>query len=374
MKIRILIALSAVFFVGGCDKPHVTESKGVQITGGGFVQLSTPDQVQVALDQAIDLVNASEGRKNIMVQFWEDWGKPNKKSAIHNPKHLFPNLALAQKGGHAAAFKSPGLEALKHNRTVRKESGDCISGRIHNDASVSELSPNAEICFSIGNLTRIPPSGLLREVLGLVIHEAVHMGGAEESEATEWQTQFTDYFGARFGDTNIDTVSAQTLGLLGKARILISDSNTRAGIDKADPQININIGKLQVNLANLPHLFDPLALELETKPTSPQLMNNYSNSVLALIQNIQDRFGKKPRKLDHKTWTPIAAVTTSAMLIPILSDYSKRLDQIEENYLALLGGPNEAKSVCVLPTRDIDPTIFDQTWPREIAIPARTCD
>lgn len=45
---------------------------------------------------------------------------------------------------------------------------------------------------------RLPPSSLLREILSLVLHEAIHMGGGLEPEAIAWQELFSKYFGARF--------------------------------------------------------------------------------------------------------------------------------------------------------------------------------
>src|SRR6185312_9633793 len=93
-------------------------------------------------------------------------------------------------------------KALKENKLTRLSSGDCLNTATerHKEASVSAFDLNAVICFSIGDLTRIPPSGLLREVLSLALHEATHMGGADENEAIAWQEEFSAYFGSRFGD------------------------------------------------------------------------------------------------------------------------------------------------------------------------------
>jgi hypothetical protein len=58
------------------------------------------------------------------------------------------------------------------------------------DATVSEHRLGATICFSIERLTRIPRASLVREILGLIVHEWAHVLGEDEDVANEMQEFF----------------------------------------------------------------------------------------------------------------------------------------------------------------------------------------
>lgn len=244
-NLKILLLGISIFAAVCCTKKDGPKNQGTQDTGGGSAQYSTPDQVRGALDRALKLATDIDQQKNVFAQFWIDWGRKSKNDFIKKPIHLFPDMgevshSMNLRGAEfTTRFKSPFLEALIRNRFDRKEKGDCLttSSGEHKDASVSALNINADICFSIGNLTRVPPSSLLREVLSLLLHEATHLAGAEEAEAKVWQTEFSTYFGSRFGDLTADTATAETLKALSSAKILLARAQSFAEADAKNPRI-----------------------------------------------------------------------------------------------------------------------------------------
>lgn len=383
-NLQFCSALLVAVVLVACDKGKQPRSQGTQDTGGGSAQYSTRDQVRTELDRALKLATDPDQQKNVFAQFWIDWGRKNKNTFIKVPRRLFPSLIDPGAGAnlrspeHADKFKSPPLEALLKNRFDRKENGDCIttSAGEHKDASVSALNTTADVCMSIGNLTRIPPASLLREILGLVLHEAIHMGGGDEAEARTWQTEFSAYFGSRFGDLTADTVSSDTFKALSSAKVLVLRTQDMAGVDAKNPRIWGMMGRVAQLLATLPDLLDPLSLELKTNPKSPKHIRNYQNAALALIHKIQFRFEFQPSPI--RAWfvqVPINFLTPEQVK-PVLDDVAKHLNQIEENFLAFIGGPDEVQSVCILPAGELDARIFGQNEQIQLirmSFPPRSC-
>lgn len=75
---------------------------------------------------------------------------------------------------------------IPHIKIRFEEAAPCpASNSTHADASVSEYSFNATICFSLKTLQRIPPSNLASHVFGLWIHELYHMTGYKKEDWPE---------------------------------------------------------------------------------------------------------------------------------------------------------------------------------------------
>lgn len=247
-KWRLKLILLSLFVVISCarsnnENPDTVE--GTQHTGGGEVGASTPEEVNAALDLALRLASEPDMQYNVIAQFWNSWGRVSTKDYIKQPARIFPKVGRTNSEKaidlekNAADFESPYLEALQQNKITRLDSGDCITTpKKHADASVSSFTVNADLCFSVGNLTRIPPSTLLREILNLVLHEAAHMGGADEAEAVGWQEEFSAYFGSRFGDLNSDSVSVDTPKQLNSAKELLTRAQLMAAKNVSDPRIH----------------------------------------------------------------------------------------------------------------------------------------
>lgn len=349
-----------------------------------MVKYSTAEQVNAALDKAIALVSVEDRTKNIVVQFWLEQSKVGESPAfIKAPKHLFPEAKADrtyQTADFPLVFKSPALDSLKHNRLVRIESGNCKSptpGR-HTDASVSAHSLSAEICFSIGNLRRIPPTVLLREILALAIHEAVHMGGGNEAEAQYWQDSFSKYFGNRFGDLSSDNVTAPTVKSMGETRLLLRRAKEIASVNPNDQKVFGEVGKANKILSSLPFLGDALGIELKTSAPRPDLIQIYQNSVLSLLSKIYYKFDFRNGQVRAGEFRIPFNLMPPDRVVPTLDEFMVDLESIEENFLAVLGTPS-AKPKCVLPDQDFNFHTFSENQRQNgmrarIFMPDRTCD
>jgi hypothetical protein len=248
----------------------------------------------------------------------------------------------------------------------------------HKDAAVSSLSLSADICLSIGNLTRVPPSALLREVMGLLLHEAVHMAGAEEPEASAWQKEFSEYFGKRFGDIVADTVTSETLKSIGAAQILIKRAKDAAAVNGKDPKIYGWVGRAAQIIVGLPDLLDPLALNLKMKSIKPELYSNYANAALAFVSEAQVRFELPPiiplylGKLNNPTFAfPGLGVGSAEQVQNTVAKLTKLLEQTNENFLALTGAEG-AISVCVKPGSQLSKQNFNHSVHKPV-FPQASC-
>lgn len=353
--VRIILIALLIPGITNCSKENHS-SEGSQGTGGGFVAYSTPEEVNTALDKALDLATEPRPEKNIYAQFWKYFGRNLKPDFINTPKHIFPRISGPADGSvdldrNGDIYNSPSLKALKINKLTRLPSGDCLKSSVfhHNDASVSSFSINADICISIGNLTRIPPKSLLREILGLLLHEASHLGGAEEAEARAWQGAFINYFAERFGEIEYDSVGSDTRRILGKAKDLVADVKTIAVKNPNDPRIFSRMGELADQLADLPYYSDTLALELKTNALKPNLINNFSYSVFVVLQKIKIRFVIKSDFIRVKGIGIPLDFMPADKVVPYLNDIATDLIQLEQNFSAFVSGPPEARSKCVKP-------------------------
>lgn len=335
----------ALTLVLGCG--HRNPPQGTQHTGGGSVAQSTTTQVQAAIDKAILLLTVEDKANNILVQFWKETQGPSPTSTFAgNPSHLFPSMQrnrVYSVTEYSHAFQSPALDAFRKNTILRLESGSCRSPQpgMHPDASVSAHNLSAEICFNIVSLRRIPPSTLLREVLSLAIHEAVHMGGGDEGEARLWQNSFSTYFGNRFGDVTSDNVTVPTLKSIGEARLLVRRALALAGRNIRDQKIFGEVGKMHRELSNLPYLRDSLAIDLKVSPARPEVIGIYQNSVLALVSKIEMKFDFRNGQVRVGPGFRIPfSLMPEDKIVPTLEEFLGDLDTIQENFLAILGSPS----------------------------------
>lgn len=333
---------------------------GTQDGGGGSAFSSSAENVNAALDRAIQLASEPDARKNIFVQFWVERGRKSPHPGLQKPIHLFPFVPelgandIPDLEREPDKYQSPYLLALAQNKLTRLSSGDCLKSTqgIHKDASVTALHINADICFSIGNLTRISPSTLLREILSLAVHEAAHLGGAEEPEALEWQKDFYKYFGERFGEISGNKTYEMTLRGIEEARVLISRAEELAVLKPDNPNIFEIVGKFIGKLSSLPDFQDPLALELKLRPDRPTLIPTYSTSVSALIQKARLFFDEATIL---KTHLPIGIemdFSSKGSIMPNLIQLSRDLNQVNENFLAFMDASSVARSKCITSDRE----------------------
>lgn len=364
----------------GCSKDHIKQ-EGTESAGGGSAAYSTVGDVDKALDLAIKMANEPSHQMNIYVQFFMDAGRKSSSAFIKRPEHVFPSLGNLDPAvelddiSDATKFRSPVLEALTKNNIERRLKGDCLTtvqGE-HKDASVSKLTLDADICISLGNLTRIPPSSLLREVMGLLLHEAVHMAGAGEAEAKIWQKEFSDYFGLRFGDAISDTITGETLKAFGAARKLLKRANDMSAANATDPKIYGVMGRAAQIMIELPDLLDPVALRLKMKVSKPELYDNYASSVLAFITEAQVKFQFPPLTPSHSLFSKPnsdyaftgADVTLPSQIQVTLGKLNTLFEQANENFLAFTGAEG-AESVCVAPGPRLNKDNFNRAFHKPV--------
>lgn len=360
------IAFSILLIAGaiGCSK-NQARSEGAESTGGGSAAYSTVGEVQKALDLALSLAAEPNNQMNVFVQFFMDRGRTSPSGFIKKPDHLFPELGVLDPSldlnelTDAAKFRSPFLEALGRNNLERRLKGDCLTtveGE-HKDASVSQLSLDANICISLGNLTRVPPSSLLREVMSLLLHESVHMAGAGESEAKTWQKEFSDYFGARFGDVIADTITAETLKSFAAVRKLLKRATNMASQNSSDPKIYGVMGRAAQIMIELPDFLDPVALRLKMASSKHELYGNYAGSVLAFITEAQVKFQFPPLSPSFSLLSqpdsggaPASApnLTNPTQIQVTVDKLNGLFEQVSDNFLAFTGMAG-VESVCIAP-------------------------
>lgn len=310
---------------------------GGEDSGGGFVRSSTPASVNATIDLAIKLATEPNAQKNIFVQFSKF---PDSKISSASTNRFFPETISDSNG----RLNSPIFEAFTKNKIVRLEKGDCpqsIPGK-HADASVSSLNLNATICFSIGNLTRLTPDVLLQKILALVIHEAAHLGGAQENEAVAWQDAFDSYFGRRFGEVPSKSFTGDTFKRLSVIRIHLARAQKLAADNPNNNRVLGLLGDIAEEVESLPYYNDALAIELKIKPPHPELIDSYSKSVSALAQKLQSRVEQYNSGGSIATVTPVTDdPVPEEAIVPLLNEVDQDLNTITENFLAVIGTSNE---------------------------------
>lgn len=368
LKSILLFALcSAALLFSACTKssPRSAEpgaAMGGQAGGGGFVKESTDRQVSDALDLALKYATNPNPNKNLIVQYWMERGKDGSIAVIRNQQRLFPNVKNNGTPISDSELSSPALERLGKNKLTRLRSGDCPlgPGEESTDAYVSSFDLNAEICFSIGKLMRLPPSDLLRHILGLVLHEATHMGGADEVEARLWQEDFEKYFGFTYGDISKGSVEIETRERIVEARESLQAAIDAASANTSDPRIYEFVGRFSEQLSKLPDLWNALALEIKLKPAHPELIDNYTNAAIALIERTHTKFETRGQVL-HVNGLPVPIFLMSPKLVQnALLEMRSSLATVERNFKAFMDDSLAPFSTCILPNGNIDPKYLVQ--------------
>lgn len=358
----VIFCVLAYTFVACAPKSGPRQSsEGGQHGGGGDHEKSTVEQVNKALDQALALASATDYRNNIFAKYFiaRNVSYIDEISAHGRvPKFIIfpelrPELVGQEKFREIFFFditKSPLAIFGDKTRIQRLESGRCKApDKSHPTASVSELSMNAQICFSITELRTIPHSALLRQILGLIIHEAVHMMGQKEFEAKSHQADFLKYFETVEAETKNLDVETRAFNVSLIARYYLQqmektitpaqtakDSPPKDG--KPAPGENSKI-EYSLLLQKLKKLFsdglkislDPVRMQLATNPARPELYDNFARALLDVVFESSSLDGK----WELSTFTPARV------------EFEQRLNTLLRNTFAYLQGKQQA--VCVNP-------------------------
>lgn len=283
------------------------QNLGTEHGGGGTSTKSTPEQVNEAIDMAIQMTLEPEWIKNIFAQFVNDkhFSKNQaERDFFKYPKYIYP---IDPSGNSSEkVFDSPQFKAFGTNTIERIPQGDCPHRPDEEtaDASVSSFDLTAKICFSVGNLAKLAPSILLKEVLGLIIHEAAHMGEADEKEARKYQKYFTDYFAARFGDVTVDDFTRTTQGILNVTnRKILRAKNTASSQLVNSRHSFAQMGSIIADMNSIPYMDDPLAIELKARPKHPEMIENFWVLLNTIAQFSSQAF-EPPNELMQATLVP----------------------------------------------------------------------
>lgn len=364
MRELLFLFISVTIFVSCSRGGSGPAEHGGQDGGGGHVARSTPAQVHKALNFALQLAVDTDAWNSVFAEFAE----PVAIKIISFPQykglhlqHVFPEPAFERDGiltHKKAHYSSPYTEALGRNRIVIKETGDCGSAKDnHADASVSAFNLNADICFSIENLTRVPEDLLLREILALILHEVSHLGGADEVEAQLWQETYRDYFMQRFGVVRPGESLRLTLGKFEEATQLIEKAVEWDEKHPSDSRVYGLLGKLEQTLREFPDVRDNLRLQLALSPAKPWLIENYTMSISTLAENISQNFAVDAFSLNDKVRKAPKGKKRTEIIKRVASD----LKRLRATYAVLSGdseaikgiSPEDLKPSCVQP--DFEP-------------------
>ncbi len=328
------------------------QNEGTQHGGGGDAGQSTPEQVNQAIDKAIAMALEPDWSKNIFVQFIQDGTYPAENSGdddridvILTPKFVFPNHG--PRAQTEKAYESPMLKAFGKNKIDRIPKGDCPHPPEEEtaDASVSELSTNATICFSVGNLTKLPPSILLREVLGLVFHEAAHMGKAKEVDAKKYQKVFTQYFAARFGDITVNDFSHRAETSLAFANLRIQRALELAKQNSQSLTLYAMMGAILGEIKSVPYMDDAELIEFKAKPKHPEHVENFWYTINLVSQQISSAF-EPPWELQLNPLVPyMGRIASPDEVVGKITEQAKGVKCLVENLKAFETG--ELRKDCI---------------------------
>jgi hypothetical protein len=124
-----------------------------------------------------------------------------------------------------------------------------------------------------------------------------------------------------------------------------------AEVDIKDHHIYGAVGKAAQILSTLPDINDPLAFEIKLNPKQPKLISNYTTAALALAERmyVQFEIQRTQIPIGKGNWRIPIYFMKPDQIPQVLSEYSKYLDQINENFMALIDDSAGAKSINIFP-------------------------
>lgn len=299
--LSILLMTSALVWAVACAPKSSVEGQQNQMTGGqdgggGHTLQSTEAEVNAAIDRALKLAQEHDYKLNIF-SMWQ-W---NRLFFVH-PKSTDASLEIFNTGcrvlgGPAAEAEcrvftgrpkddpkfGTGIKNVRRHMTkgyfaatlaksqVRRVQGDCGTAKDkHAHASVSKFEIGAEICLSLDHLRRLPPSALLREVLGLLFHEMAHLNGFQENEAHLLQSAFGEFYIRRFSAISRERYFTEMNNYI--TEIYISS-------DMIKPEtLNYRMSRILSAIESMPFLTDPVGIQqtVELESIQPALALSYS--------------------------------------------------------------------------------------------------
>lgn len=319
-RVGILLAFTFAILLTGCPgKKPSNDGKNVNASaidpgngqnggydwGGGELIKSSPALVKRTIEIAQENAGENSVGNSIYRQFliWNNTNQSNQKKL--DTTILFPNSNDGLIADTVKLTDSPALSAIAQKKIKLLESGDCPKRKDvpHADASVSKLTLDAEVCFSIGNLSKTSPSDLIRQVTALLLHEAVHMAGGDELAARAFQDAFNVYFAVRFGDTLGEAYLANVGPQLYEAVLDIEKVREQIRLQRPIPVIYATYGRIFGALSRVSGVQDLLALKLRLALKKESAAFNFVQS-LSKIQNlIAEKIGFAPNSTQNPVLT-----------------------------------------------------------------------
>ncbi len=160
--------------------------RGTEDSGGGDVEWSTAAEVKSSVLRMQKYLMDHEAYSKMSKDFGQQ--KNSNSSIALGAREIFVNAGVM--GASVGATKqgkscSTFLELLPKLKVRFEENDFCPAiNNNHADASVSDYSFNAEVCFSLKSLKRVPKASLDKTIYGLWWHELSHLlGNRDEAKA-----------------------------------------------------------------------------------------------------------------------------------------------------------------------------------------------
>lgn len=328
------LLLSFAFFAVACSKNNspgsdtttiASDMTGGQDGGGGHTLQSTEAEVNAAIDRALKLARDPDYRFNLFTLWQWDRLFWVHTASTEESLEIFNNgcRVVGGKEAESECRKFTGrpkddpkfgtgireirpfmtknyFGAILDQSEIKRIQGDCGTAKDdHAHASVSRFEIGAEICLSINHLRRLPPSSLLREVLGLLFHEAAHLNGFAEKEAHLLQSAFVEFYIQRFSSLTKDRYHTAMNHVL-------SDLHLAAEMMKPE-NYNQKMGRLFAALESMPLMTDPLGIQqtLGLESPRPALILSYSvmNLYIKYWDLYEDEEPKSKREIEKISQT-----------------------------------------------------------------------
>jgi hypothetical protein len=307
---------------------NIPDRDGGQHGGGGKGQGSAEATVRGVIGMALRMLGETDPRRNPVMRFAMEFQAaenlrlellfpklPSNLLKLAETKNTFNSFeTMQEKLEHPENFASPALKAVVNNPRTLKVNGPCPEPENKDaDGSVTELNLSGELCLSVGNFTRLPDDILLASILGVLVHEAVHLAGAEEREAREWQTSFDKYLKIRFASFGLKDIANPITFAVDMGTRCIDEAGQ--WLNRAPEQALKNVDKVKIcafetirNLSNIPSYWDPIELQLYIRPAHPEYVYFLSNAIIKTMEDLDRSFdlGIAPRSMVaiETEWSP----------------------------------------------------------------------
>lgn len=302
--IRHLVIIAALLALAGCSsergsgtaKPSTSAANeeddpftrgGRTDLGGGRTLTSSPQLVRETIALAQQMASEPTWQKNVF-KLWLKSVRGGEEQIAMNLTLLFPKYSEENFWKHEVYSESPVLSAIAKKKIKLIDEGDCPKPDHEPiaDASVSQHNLNGELCFSVGNLTKHSPADLTRQVLALLLHEAVHLGTGDEKQAQLYQNHFDVFFRSQFpsaGESYLLQV-AQPL----RAALAFDALRSKKMTGPESAFMYAGFGEVSGALKHIEGILDPLKLQVRLAIKNPHTITKFVEGLRELLKTMDD--------------------------------------------------------------------------------------